>query len=109
METNETGVCHVCKRELPLHKSYFYMSKGKWWIYRCIECSNKRNREYYRSKYPQPGQRGRPPKEPGIPRARDVSLANATDEQLAVASRGAEARIEDRIRKLVQKRLRRTL
>lgn len=82
MDSEDTGVCHECERRLPLHEAYFYKSKGKWWIYRCIECSDQKNRNYYQKM--KAGEGKLPRQKPRM--ARDVSLAQVTDEDKAAAN-----------------------
>lgn len=51
---NDKATCHTCETELPLDKKHFYKYKGKFWVYRCIECCKVHNKEYYRAKNPLP-------------------------------------------------------
>lgn len=104
-QNNDTGLCHTCHQELPLHESYFYKSKGKWWIYRCIECSNAKNKAYYEKFHPNTHRgRGRPRKDANIKMAKDVSLANVTDADITSANEYGRAEIQRKLEKKLKER-----
>ena len=51
-ESLSSAECRTCETVKPLDKKHFYKYKGKFWIYRCIECCSVHNKEYYRSRNP---------------------------------------------------------